>query len=171
MATARDLERLLAEAGFSASRLDTANRKLRDAGRLPNAGRGLHAPKISAADAAAMLLAYCGSGKAVRAGERLRKLETLPSSLGGRSLLAAIRDIVEEPVDFAQLRVSRVRRQARIVRLDGSVELFAASTNKPPIGRFENEAVLDAQLLQAVSALLRGEEALIAEADEAEEGE
>lgn len=169
MTIVRHLERHLAGAGMSAVRLDTCSRLLRDRGRLPNEGRGLHAARISSTDAAALLLAYCGAGKGVRAAERLRKLEGLTSSADDRTLLATICNLIEEPVPFAELRISRIRQRARIIYQDGTEVLFARPSSKSSKGRFEVEAVVDAPLLQSVSALLSGMPTDVPNADEPED--
>ncbi|MGI4732993.1 MAG: hypothetical protein ACRYFW_14780 [Janthinobacterium lividum] len=171
MANARDLERLLTLSGMSPVKLDTGNRQLRESGDLPTAGRGLYAPPISGGDAAAVLIAYAGSGKANRTGARLAKLRSLKSSADGRTLLAVVRCLLEEPINVRELRISRVRGRARLLLEDGTEVTFTSSQPKPALARFETEGVLDSHLIAAVAALLRDEPPMISPADEPEDSE
>jgi hypothetical protein len=171
MAVSRHLEQRLIEAGYSRSRLEKGNYALREAGRLPIAGRGPYAPSISAQDAAVIVLAYAASGSSGKAYDRLLKLEGLRAIKGGPTLLATIRSFIEAPTPFSEMLISRIRRRARILYPDGTEIVFAPSSTKYVDDRAENWWSIKAPLLHVITMLLRGERVEASEPDEPEDVE
>jgi len=118
-----------------------------------------------------MLLGYAASSSAIRAADRLHKLESLQSSLDGRSLLAVLCDLIVEPKPFSELLISRIRRRARILYPDGHEALFAPLSARPADARAENWWSIKPPLLLGVAAVLRGEEIIAEDPEEMEEDE
>lgn len=186
MATAKKFERFKISRGCSETKLDTQNRDLRKKGHLSAEGRGPHAKDIGPPEAAIMLLSYLGSGKAVKSEARFKALQSIVDE-GGRTLLDALTQCLEEDVDVVQVRVSRLRKRAAIRWADGSETLFAspktwkkwqaqkahgAEIEDPVEGRLEVEGVLNGAFIRDARAFLRGESTLPAsELEEAEDGE
>ena len=156
----RDLERLLADHGVGAAKVDAITRRLRDRGRLPIGGRGPNAPHIGPAEAAAILLAAAGSSKGAEADLRLEKLEGLgcvSGSSNGGSLGEALSGLLRDPgslMDLREVRSARTRSAATILFRDGRADEYARRQVEGEDERFYVEGVLPAALLRKVAAAL-----------------
>lgn len=157
----RGLERLLAQHGATATKLDAVTRRLRDAGRLPKGGRGLNAPDIGAEEAAVILVALAGSGKGLEADVRLAKLETLScdfDDLGRLSLVQGLTMILEDPDVFGsikEVRIGRTTRHAVVSYLGGAEDVFFESRSQRTCDKFYVEGILPGELLNTISRALR----------------
>jgi hypothetical protein len=155
------LERLLAQHGATATKLDAVTRRLRDAGRLPNGGRGPNAPEIGPEEAAVVLVALAGSGKGLEADLRLEKLETLSckfEGFGRLGLIQALTMILEDPDVFAsihEVRISRTTRHAAISYLGKAEDVFSESRSRRKSDKFYVEGILPGQLLKVVARSLQ----------------
>ena len=157
----RELERLLADRGAGAAKLDAVTRRLRQLGKLPTGGRGPNAPHIGPEEAAAILIALAGSTVGAEADSRLKKLAglTQAKSRGTRTLMDAVKQLLEHPEGLEKLRevrVSRTTRHATLIFNDGKTEEFRGGTGKSvPLSRFYVEGVLPSGLLTAVADALK----------------
>jgi len=140
--TVRDMERLLATFGISPSLLDQISRRLREDGRIPNAGRGATAPDIGPHEVALILLALAGSEVAARprialARLALLELETDAPPRHARGFIPAIEALLSNASDAAsvtEIRVGRGDCASSIMYDDGHVERFVpADRSKPPV--------------------------------------
>ena len=165
MISARDLERHFIDANFTASKLDLVTRSLREAKRIPTAGRGLYAARVNAGIAAAMLVAYLGSSKGVTAAARLAKLETARSA-DGDLLLDVVRTMLVEPIDFVELRISRIGRRGRLVFADGRTLWFSKTGTFPPADRVDVEGVVGPGVISNIALALSGGSPIIQPTDE-----
>lgn len=149
----RELERLLAEHGVGAAKLDAVTRKLREASKLPKSGRGPNAPHIGAQEAACILIAVAGSTKGTEADVRLAKLAE--TKCGRFTLADTITALLAEPskLDAIELvKVGRTTRHADVVHADGSVSAYRSGIFDDK--RFRVEGVLPAALLKLVASAL-----------------
>ena len=150
----RDLERLLTAFGVGAAKMDGTTRRLREIGRLPLGGRGTNAPEIAAENAAAVLVAVAGSGKAIEADNRLAKLEESAKAQSGETIVAAISRMLDHPAELetiAEVRVSRTSRSASVHHTDGRVDRYGDSRSASRPTKFRVEGVLPSSLLKTVS--------------------
>jgi len=156
----RDLERMLAEHGVGAAKVDAITRRLRDRGRLPIGGRGPNAPHIGPAEASAILLAVAGSSKGAEADLRLEKLEGLgciSAANNGVSLGEAVCELLRDPgglTGLREVRVARTRTAATILFRDGKADEYARRRPQGESERFYVEGVLPAALLRKIAAAL-----------------
>jgi hypothetical protein len=154
----RDLERFLAGNGVDAAKIDAITRKLRDSGRLPKGGRGVHAPQIGARETAIILVAVAGCSKGLEADARMEKLEGLRSKSGkgaGTPLVEAIEALLLDRTRLKKVtsvRVGRTARQATIYFRDKTVEEFLPARPRDQEGRFWVEGVLPGSLLELVAS-------------------
>ena len=156
---ARDLERLLARAGGGGAKLDAITRQLRGSRRLPIGGRGPNAPRIDAAEAAALLIALGGSLKASDAQARLELLEGLPAQKGkgGLTLAEMVETLLGDPdgcSDVAEIRISMTTSHAMLTYGSGETVTFGKT---PPFGganAIRIEGVLHGELLGSIASLL-----------------
>jgi hypothetical protein len=137
--------------------MDAITRKLRESGRLPKGGRGVHAPQIGPLETAVILVALAGSTKGLEADARIEKLEALRSNSPKRSglpLLQAVEELLIDPSglkDIDQVRVARTARRAAILFKDGTAEEFLPARPRDQDDRFCVEGVLPATLLQKIA--------------------
>jgi len=152
----RELERFLMRQGFSPSRLDIALRRLREASHLAVEGRGPNARQIEIRDAAMVLIAYAGSGKASNAAMRLTKLLKIKNA-EGVSLGVKLQRLIEDPSTVDIVAISRTHSRAWCYLKDGTVEPFEPDAPKPIDGRFKSAGVIDATLLNSVRQVVHNE--------------
>ena len=151
----RDIERLLAANGIGKAKMDIVTRRLRDAGQLPVAARGLNAADVTGRSTAKVLIATAGSAKGVSADRRLRLLRGLKSDLDGKTKLIArlgrLLDGSAELQEVAECRVGRNVREASLLFVDGAIERF--STTEPPdySSRLRVEGVIPGNLLRQLA--------------------
>ncbi|WP_206757933.1 hypothetical protein [Sphingomonas sp. CFBP 13728] len=140
--TVRDMERLLATFGISPSLLDQISRRLREDGRIPNAGRGATAPDIGPREVTLILLALAGSEVAARPRIALARLALLEIEADGpprhaRGFIPAVEALLSNAANagsVAEIRVGRGDCASSIVYDDGHVERFVpADRPKPPV--------------------------------------
>lgn len=165
MISARSLERHFTDAGFTATKLDLVTRSLREAKRIPTAGRGLYAARIDAGIAAAMLVAYLGSSKGVTAAARLEKLEKARSDKG-ELMLDVVRNLLSEPIDFKELRISRIGVRGRLVFTGGETVWFSKTGKLPPADRIDVEGVVGPTVIKNIAAALAGKNPTVQSTDE-----
>lgn len=153
---ARELERLLIEHGVGKAKVDMTTRQLRESGRLPTGGRGPNAPAIGPSEAAIILIAVAGSGKAIEADVRVEKLTRLRSTRGhrDRTLLDAVATYIANPLNLAnvsEVRIARTTRRAAVHYRDGAIEEFLPSGRESGTDSFLVEGILSRRLLEIVA--------------------
>ena len=159
---ARELERLLAASGAAASKVATITGQLREAGRLPKAGRGPNAPNIDTLQAATVLAAVAGSSRANEAGGRIAKLDrlTLAGARDGISFLSRLTQLLNDPEQLENVREIRVARtisRAVIIHSDGREDEYLGQRVADLEERFRAVGELPSGLLKKVALLLRRE--------------
>ena len=126
MATIKSFERMLkSQTPWGASELDQRARRLREAGVLPSAGRGRHAPHLTAEHGAAIILSLA-SITAVDAVPTAAAYAELPAA-DGSPLGVALENILCDPAEAAKvdrLVINKSWRRAEIVFLDGRTVVF-----------------------------------------------
>jgi hypothetical protein len=145
--------------GAGAAKMDAITRQLRASGRLPLGGRGKNAPRISAKNAAAIVLALAGSSTGAKADARLEKLASLPRCNGNSpmDLLEALAECLEDPNALDQLvevRVARTRRSATFVYKNQPDVRFGRPNAAEHAAKFYVEGILPAELLREIAAAL-----------------
>jgi hypothetical protein len=154
---ARDLERLLTDAGATATKTATITGQLRGTGHLPKAGRGPYAPSVGAREAAVILTAVAGCSRANEAGERMRRLERLTASDGELFIdrLTALLDDAARVRAVVEVRVARTIGRALIIYRDGRVEEFLGRRQHDLEQRFRAVGELPGGLLETVAVALK----------------
>jgi hypothetical protein len=161
----RDLERLLKKYGAGHSTVDTITRKLFEANRLPKGGRGDHAPRIGATEAAAILAAIAASDPASDADERIAEVDQLRLAKHRKGkdalFLSTLANILSSPSSarsVVEVRIGRNVNRAEIQFEDGAIDLFEEhQTNDFGRKVFRTEGVLPGPLLVFVAQVLAGE--------------
>lgn len=152
MSTIKQLERRLeTQTPWGPSELDQRTRRLREAGILPSAGRGRHAPDLCAADIATILLSLAAP-LAVSAVATAKALAAIPCA-DGRVLLDVLTEILNDADELsrvAEIRIFKSWPRAEILRADGSVVVFEQPDARSYPG-FEM-VVLRASLLSLLAA-------------------
>jgi len=160
----KDLERLLTDAGATASKVATITGKLREQGKLPKAGRGPHAPQIGPKEAALVLLAVAGSSRANESGQRIEKLERLAlrssdaSADAEVSLVERFIHLLDDPDragNVEEARISRTIGRATIIYRNGAFEEFTGPRTYNLDEKFRAVGELPGGLLKRVATLLK----------------
>ena len=161
---ARDLERLLVDAGAARPSVDLVTRRLRACGYLPVLGRGQHAARIGAREAAYILMALAGSSAALKADTRLKWLLELRLADGAvpryshclGETMELILGAATPPSSVSEIRISRTHDAARVIYRHHAYERYVAPDradvpgDSAAIVSFGSEGVLSGGLLDAV---------------------
>ena len=157
------MERLLAGFGVPPSFIDQITRRLREDGRLPNAGRGTVAADIGPREATLILLAIAGSEFASRSRSALAQLAIFEivgdvAPRLSRSFIASVEALLssaDAAATVREIRVARGNGRSSILYDDEYIEHFAL-VDSPGVPALSTQGIIWGGLISELETGLRG---------------